>query len=185
MGSGKSTIAQIFSIMDIPVFSADQAGRELLKENSGILKEIVELLGKEVWEPETNQLNRQKIASIVFRDKSKLNALNRIIHPEVRKKYISWLSLQTSEIIVHEAAILIESGFYKMFDKIILVVAPEEIRIQRIIDRDKSDIAEVKQRIKNQMPEAEKIPYANYIIRNDESELVIPQVINIINENVS
>jgi len=179
IGSGKTTAAKVFETIGIPVFQADRTAKALFYDKD-VFDQIVHLFGKGVIEPQTKQINKKKIAAIVFNNLEKLEKLNSIIHPKVRIAYQNWIKKhQNRNYVLHEAAILIESGFYKMFDKIILVTAPENIRINRVIARDKLTLEEVNSRIKNQIPESEKIKFADYILNNSGEQLLIPQILHI------
>jgi len=177
IGSGKSLIAKIFETLQIPVFYADAEGKKIL-DSMEVIEAIKKLFGARVISG--NLVNRQALAKIVFTDNSKLIELNNIIHPAVRNAFATWAGRKTdSPYVIYEAAILIESGHYLNMDKIILVTAPEEIRIKRVMERDGATKDMIIQRMANQWPEKKKIEHADFIINNDESELVIPQVIRI------
>lgn len=125
-------------------------------------------------------LDRKALAAIVFKDRSKLKALNEVIHPAVSDDFIAWKHAQQSKLLFKEAAILFESGAYRMVDSIILVKAPELIRIDRVMRRDGVEESLVKERISNQWSDEEKEKLSDYIISADDKHLVIPQVLNII-----
>jgi dephospho-CoA kinase len=174
IGSGKSTVCEIFRLLGTPVFEADKEARFLQNNHSGIKKELIELFGKEVYKPDET-LNRHKLAEYIFSDKNILNKVNSIVHPRVHEHYNQWLKRHTkSDYIVYEAAILFESGRYKELDEVILVTAPIETRIERVISRDKTEKRLVEERIKNQMPDEAKIPLADFVITNNNRELILP-----------
>lgn len=178
IGSGKSTVAEIFKIIGIPVFSADAIGKQALNRESNKEK-LISVFGNTIFSPDKT-VNKKKLASIVFSDKHKLEELNNIIHPIVRSDYQQWLKNHTDKkYILHEAAILIESGFYTMFEKIILVTSPEKLRTNRVMKRDGTDLNQIKERMNNQMKESDKTRYADYIIKNNEDDMLIPQVLEI------
>ena len=177
IGSGKSYVATVFSKLGIPVFDSDAAGRDILSHDKEAFQEIKKCFGEMVF---TEGIpDRKKLAAIVFSDKIMLERLNSIIHPRVQKKFEEWLSMQKSSLVVREAAILIESGL-KDVSSILVVTAPEAIRIRRVIKRDKVSESDVIKRIQNQMPESEKIKYADFIVRNDGKAAILPQVLEIV-----
>lgn len=178
IGTGKSTIARIFQILGIPVYHADYAAR-LIVESEKITEQIGLLFGKQVLNP-LRQVDRKALADIVFNDKSKLETLNSLIHPLVEDDFLQWCKMHTDQkYILHEAAILFESGFDRLFDANILVTAPEELCIARVMTRDGISREMVSKRIKNQWPQEKKLKMADYEIRNDEVSIVIPQVLAI------
>ena len=178
IGSGKSTISEFFSVLGIPVYDADSRAKWLMNNHSDLRDGIKALFGNESYLPDLT-LNRKYIASIVFHDKSKIEALNALVHPAVRDDFNSWASQQNAKYILKEAALLIESNSYQDLDELILVKCPIDIRIERTMKRDAVDRSSVEARIQNQMKEEDKIPYANYFINNDGTELIIPQVLQI------
>ncbi len=174
IGSGKTTIANYFKTLGIPVYIADDEARKIT-DNPEILKEIQTLFGTEVFDD--HQLNRQKVAKIVFDDPNKLQQLNAIVHPAVKKHFENWLNQHLNEpFVIKETAILFESGSYKDCDIIITVIVPLEIRIKRVIDRDKISREAVLKRIKQQWSDEQKIEKSTYIIDNLEIESAKRQV---------
>lgn len=178
IGSGKSTVARIFQALGVPVFHADQEAKNLYQDKE-VLQEVKEAFGENVLDDQ-GQLDKARLASIIFSDKDKLNTINAIIHPKVRQKYYDWLE-QYSNVpyTLQEAAIMIESGLYKKLDKIIVVVAPQHERLQRISSRDGFDKKEILKRMENQFPESTLRSYANFVVENHDHQLVIPQVLEI------
>lgn len=177
IGTGKTTVARIFNVLGVPVFHADEEAKKLYRE-PGVKKEIFALFGKAVFSGD--EINRKSLANIVFQDKKQLDLLNALIHPRVRSRLEKWFSQHHDQpYVVQEAAILFETGFYKSFDKNILVVCPEEIAVQRVVKRDHVSAPAVKDRLKNQWPEKDKKPLADFVITNDGRSLVIPQVLEI------
>ena len=174
IGSGKTTIANYFKTLGIPVYIADDEARKIT-DNPEILKEIETLFGNSVFDD--NQLNRQKVARIVFDDPKKLQQLNAIIHPAVKKHFENWLKQHLNEhFVIKETAILFESGSYKDCDIIITVIVPFEIRIKRVMERDKISREAVLKRIKQQWSDDQKIEKSTYIIDNLERESAKRQV---------
>ena len=179
IGSGKSTICKLFRLLDVPVYEADAEARILQDENDEIRKGLIELIGPSVY-LQNGHLDRKHLASLIFSDKSLLEKVNQLIHPVVRAHYQHWLTINShAPYILYEAAILFESGFYREMDEIILVTAPEAMRIERVVSRDKLTRDEVKNRIRNQWPEEKKRNLANHIIENDNASLVIPRVVEL------
>lgn len=178
IGSGKSTICKVFSLLGIPVFEADKAAKQLLNSNPEIKKEIIRLFGKEIYTANKG-IDRKKLADIIFNDDFQLAKINALIHPVVRNEFQNWLELQQSPYVIHEAAILFESGFYKMMDFTILVSAPEEQRIERVMKRDGISEELVKNRMKKQWTDEEKRKLASKELVNDNLNLILPQIIEI------
>lgn len=180
IGAGKSTIALIFKELGVPIFDADWVGKKMLAEDQEVINEIKNIFGAEVFNQ--NGLDRKKIASIVFKNQTALSQLNAIIHPRVAREFKSWVKNQKSEIVIREAAILVESNVYLDLDALIVVVCSEEERIRRVMLRDQVTKEEVQARINRQIPESEKIKVANYVIDNNEGVMVLPQVLSILNK---
>ncbi|GET24766.1 dephospho-CoA kinase [Prolixibacter sp. NT017] len=179
IGSGKSTICEIFRLLGAPVYEADAEAKKLQDENQDIKKGLINLFGSFIYF-ENGKLDRKKLADFIFSNKSLLKEVNELVHPVVHAHYEHWLTVNgRAPYIIYEAAILFESGFYKNMDEIILVTAPEETRIARVVSRDKLTYEQVKKRIQNQWPEEEKRKLADYIIENNNSNLVIPQVVEL------
>jgi dephospho-CoA kinase len=179
MGSGKTTVAKIFEQLGVSVYSSDERAKQLMVENTSISNGLTQLLGDEAYTPD-GQLNRSFISSKIFNNKELLNGVNAIIHPVVFADFDTWLESHQSEpYILKEAAIMFESDSYKKVDKVIIVTAPDAIRIERSMKRDHASYEEVSSRISKQMPQSEKEKLADYIINNDGSELLIPQVLKL------
>ena len=185
IGSGKSIICQLFNRLEVPYYSADKEAKDLINHHLPIKKEIEKVFGNEIYNSQGN-LDRKKVSELIFKDKVLLEKLNSIVHPQVQQHFKDWLSLnENQKYILKEAAILFESGTYKDLDFIITVIAPVELRINRVIKRDGLTIEQVKSVMKNQTSDEEKIKLSKYIIVNDDQELVIPQVLKIHNEILS
>lgn len=178
IGSGKSIICSVFRLLGAPVFEADSTAKKLMDSDNEIIENIIALFGPETYSV-NKQLNRKRIAGIIFNDDTQREKLNQIIHPAVRKAFNEWCKNQNNPYVIHEAAILFESGFYKMMDYTVLVTAPEKIRIERVIKRDNITTKEVKERIKKQWPDSEKRKLATIEIANDNKNLIIPKIIKI------
>ncbi|HWY99342.1 MAG TPA: dephospho-CoA kinase [Bacteroidia bacterium] len=177
IGSGKSTVCKIFESLGIPVFRADEESRRLLDEDEEVKKSVAALFKEPVFI--NNKPDRKKIASLVFNNHDKLKELNAIIHPKVRAAVAAWANKQHTDWVIEEAAILFESGAYKNLDAIIVVSAPESLRIKRVMARDGITEASVKERMKNQLTEEERRKRADFIVENDDTQLLIPQAIEI------
>lgn len=178
IGSGKSTVCKIFKLLGVPVFEADTEAKNLMDSNKEIMSELINLFGSEIYMKDGG-VDRKKLADIIFNDDIQLKKVNKIIHPFVRNTFINWIKNQNSAYIIHEAAILFESGFYKMMDFNILISAPEEMRIERVVRRDKISPERVKERIQKQWTDEEKRRLTDVEIKNDNSALIIPQIIEI------
>lgn len=166
IGSGKTTVAGFFKERGIPVYIADDAGKRLMSTSVEIRNSIIELFGAEAYKGDTP--DRKLIASKVFNDKKQLSKLNQIIHPAVEKDFKEWLSDQSSEYVIYEAAILFEAGGYKKCDYSILVTAPKKLRIQRLQKRDDSSVEEIQERMNNQWSDEKKSKMADFLINNEE-----------------
>jgi len=177
IGSGKSTVCEIFKILGVPVFEADKVARNLMNENSVIRQNLVEWFGNGIYSG--NLLNRKLLAEHIFNDNSLLNKVNSLVHPIVREEFEKWKNSQNTVYSVYEAAILFESGFYKLMDFTVLITAPEQIRINRVMKRDNLSPDQVLARIKNQWSDEEKRKLATTVIINDNENLIIPQIIEI------
>jgi len=180
IGSGKSIVARIFEILGVPVFRADEAAKEFLFDSD--VKEILKnKFGKSIFTGK--DINTKALAEIVFKDKESLSFLNSVIHPLVKKSLEQWLdNNKDQKYIIQEAAILFESGLYKEFDKVITVASPENLTIKRVMERDGVGEEEIKNRQKNQWSQERKVKMSDYIIYNDNTKLLIPQVLRILME---
>lgn len=178
IGSGKSTIAKVFSTLGIPIYNSDERAKELIQSNAQVKQSIVAEFGEEAYL--NGEYNREFIAQQAFNNAEKLAKLNSIVHPAVRADFESWCETHTSSpYIIKEAAILFESGAYKGLDKTINVSASEQLRAERVAKRDASSIESVQQRMKNQLSDSERKELADFTIVNDDSQLVIPKVLEL------
>ncbi|MBS1624322.1 MAG: dephospho-CoA kinase [Bacteroidetes bacterium] len=181
IGSGKTTVCQIFERLGVPVYYADQRAKELMEDDKQLVADIRREFGDEVYDAE-GKLQRKKLAEIVFNNEEKLVRLNSLVHPAVFKDNQSWneiLAKKGYPYTLKEAALLVETGSYLTLDKLIVVSAPEEDRIKRVMERDQATREQVVARIKAQMPEEQKVKYADYIIHNDTIMDLVPQVTKI------
>lgn len=166
IGSGKTTIAQWFQEKGIPVYNSDFEAKKLMNENEDLIQQLIELFGDETYK--NGEYNRSYVASKVFNDKELLNQLNAIVHPAVFKHFDEWLDNQNSSFVVKEAAILFESGSYKDCDYIISVIADEEIRIKRVAKRDQLNEDQIRNRMKSQWTDQQRIEKSDFIIENNK-----------------
>ena len=180
IGAGKTFVSAIFSKLGIPVFNADYEAKRCMSEVEPLKNKIQDLFGDKVYK--NGILQNRFIADIVFNDSQMLEELNKLVHPVVRKCFEDWCAEQNSDIVIKEAAILFESNSYKSLDKVICVSAPEETRIERVINRDNTSREQVLRRIEIQIPQNEKEKLSDFVIINDGLELLLPKIINIINQ---
>ncbi len=179
IGSGKSTVAKVFEQLGVPIYNADYWAKEIMNTEPLVKKRLAEIFGNNIYDCE-GKADRKKIAEIVFNDKSKLNELNSVIHPAVWLHGENWLKQHTAKpYILKEAAILFESGGNKGLDKVIMISAPKEIRLERVTKRDNVTREEVEARMANQWDDEQKIKLSDFVIVNDGKQLVIPQVMEI------
>ena len=177
IGSGKSTVAQIFEVLGIPVFYADFEAKKIMNEDEELKKQIIKHLGDESYSD--GNLNRSYIASLVFSDKERLNLLNSLTHPATMKAGDAWMNNQTTPYAIHEAALVFEANVNKRLDYVIGVYSPEPLRIKRVMERDNLTAEEIRQRINQQMNEDEKMKLCDFVLVNDEQQLLMPQVLKL------
>lgn len=175
IGSGKSTVGRIFASLGVPVYDADAASKRLMNTSAEMREKIIEQFGFKSYDG--NTINRQFLASEVFNDKDKLAKLNAIVHPATKKDGEDWMNQQSYPYAIKEAAIIFESGSHLRLDKIIGVSSPLELRIKRTMKRNNISREDVLARMGQQMNEEEKMSLCDFIIFNDEQQLVIPQVL--------
>jgi len=178
IGSGKSTVCKVFKVLGIPVFEADQVARQLMNSDAKVRIQLISLFGSTVYLADQT-IDRTFLSAIVFNNPSLLAALNSIVHPAVRNAFDDWCKDQQSPYVLHEAAILFESGFYKLMDKTIAVAAVESERVQRVMKRDNTSEQQVRQRISNQWTDEQRVKLADFVISNNDNELIIPQIVEI------
>ncbi len=181
IGSGKSTICKVFKVLGVPIFEADFIAKKLINSNSEIKAGLIHLFGDNIYIPNLG-VDRKKLADIIFNDDIQLAKVNKLVHPVVRNEYANWIKEQNTEYIIHEAAILFESGFYKMMDFTILVSAPELQRIERVTKRDRVHRNQVIERMEKQWTDKQKRELASVEIKNDNENLIIPQILKIDNQ---
>lgn len=181
IGSGKSIVAQFLEVLQIPVYYADIRAKLLMNTNVELIEQIKAVFGEEVYGH--GQLNRAYLAQKVFNDKNLLKVLNQLVHPRVKNDFENWSSQYVnSGLVVQEAAILFENGNYKNFDHMVLVTAPLNMRIARVMKRDGVTYDQVYERINNQWDDIEKIKLANTVIINDDCHSLIDQTLKLLNK---
>ena len=178
IGSGKSTVCKIFKLLGVPVFEADLVAKTLVNSNTEIRNGLIQFFGKDIYSRD-GRINRKMLANLIFNDDLLMEKVNRLVHPVVRNEYLNWIKQQNSAYIIHEAAILFESGFYEMTDYTILVSAPNELRIERVTHRDQITPEMVKSRMLKQWTDEEKRKLASFELVNDNIKLLIPQILEI------
>jgi dephospho-CoA kinase len=176
IGSGKSTVSRIFELLGIPVYYADTAAKEIMQTDEALKLAVKEHFGADIYGPD-GKLDRAALGKIVFNDKDKLELLNSIVHPATIRHSDEWANRQTSPYVIKEAALLYESGSFQYLDKIIGVFAPQPMRIERVMKRDHVTREEVLARINKQIDDNIKMRLCDYVIHNDEQQMVIPQVL--------
>lgn len=179
IGSGKSTVCRIFKLLGIPVYSSDDRAKWLMANDPSLKSEISSAFGSESYLPD-GSVNRAFLAEKVFSDPEKVKQINALVHPAVGKDFRSWAQNQKSPYLLKEAALLFETGATKELDKVINVSSPLKIRMARVLMRDPHrDEAQVNQIINQQMPDEEKNKLADFIIKNTDNNLLIPQILDI------
>ncbi len=177
MGSGKSTVARFFELLNIPVYYADEEAKKLMNENEELRAGIIAIFGPKAYQ--SGVLNRSFISQKAFAYPELLQQLNRVVHPVVIKHGEEWMQRQDAPYALKEAAILFESGSYKQLDIVIGVYAPKALRIQRILKRDHTNEASIAARMDKQMDEEDKMKLCDTVIQNDENQSVIQQVLKL------
>ncbi|MFU1856099.1 dephospho-CoA kinase [Sphingobacterium sp. NGMCC 1.201703] len=174
IGSGKTFICRLFEALGIPVYNADEEAKKLMNTDVRIKEKLIAQFGAATYKD--GLLDRAFLANMVFSDKDKLGLLNSIVHPIVIQEAKDWAERQTTRYSLKEAALLFESGSYKELDYTILVTAPMDIRIQRVIERDGATEQQVRERINKQLSDEEKLQLADFVIVNDGITPLLPQV---------
>ncbi|SEM37261.1 dephospho-CoA kinase [Chitinophaga rupis] len=178
IGSGKSTVAKIFELLGIPVYYADAAAKDIMNRDPELKAQVQQHFGADVYDS-NGQLDRKRLGNIVFNDQEKLQLLNSLVHPATIRDSEQWSLRQKSPYVLKEAALLFESESFHYLDKVIGVSAPQPLRILRVMQRDKVSRNEVFARMHKQMDETIKMRLCDYVIYNDEQQMVIPQVLKL------
>ena len=174
IGSGKSKILSVFSSYGIPCYESDRRAKWLMQMDSELKSQIKSFFGDQIYE--NDQFNQRKLAKLVFANKGKLEALNSMVHPRVKMDFKSFVNQLETPYIIKEAAILFETGGEKDCDATILVTAPEKLRLQRVLNREKISSMDLKARINNQWSDSRKIPLADYIINNIDWDKTLKKI---------
>ena len=177
IGSGKTTVAKIFELLQVPVYYADEASKKLYHTDPDLMREIKKHFGDAVYEG--SMLNRSKLAAVVFADPKKLDLLNELVHPPTIRDAEAWMREQKAPYIIKEAALIFESGSASGLDYVIGVRTPQHLRIKRVMDRDGTDREQVLARMRRQIDEEIKMRLCDFIIENNEQVLLIPQVLQL------
>ena len=180
IGSGKSVISRLLRMMDVPIYDSDTEAKRLMQTDAGIRAELTALIKGELYTGDT--LNKALLASYMFEDAQRVAQVNAIVHTRVKSDFRQWTNnIESSAPIVGiESAILLEAGFREEVDVVVLVYAPEDIRIRRAIHRDAASSESIIKRIRNQMSDEAKREQADYVIVNDGKTPLIPQVLTMI-----
>lgn len=180
IGAGKSLVTRIFQTLGVPVYDSDSRAKYVMTTDGILISNIKKEFGELSFHPD-GSLNRPYLSELVFRDEKRLGKLNELVHPRVANDYREWVAEHAQyEYLMKEAALLFETGSYKQLDHVILVVAPEALRIERVVRRDKGRTPDqVRQIMERQMSDEEKMKLTDTIVWNDESRLVIPQVLEL------
>lgn len=187
IGSGKSTVAQIFKVLGVPVYNADEAAKKLMNENEELKQKLMNEFGKETYL--NGILNRNYLSKIVFNDSYELDKLNAIVHPVVIEDTAQWTMQQKAAYIVKEAALMFEAGTTQNLNYVIGVFAPKSLRILRTMKREGITKEQIEARMNHQIDESIKMKLCDFVINNDEAHLLIPQVFKLheyfISKNIS
>ena len=179
IGSGKTTIAKIFKQLGVPVYFSDDRARDLMLNNKSLQESLISLFGDEVFID--GLLNRTYIASKVFSNPKELAKLNALVHPFVQRDFDVWSASQSANYVLKEAAILFEAGAHKLLDKVVLVESPKNLKVSRVMVRDRMLRKEVLMRMERQWSDHQKRINADYIIQNDEKYSLINQILKLHN----
>ena len=178
IGSGKSMVARVFAILGIPVYYADDRAKWLMVNEPNLITGIKASFGEEAYLPDST-LNRKFLAEKVFGQPEQTLLINSLVHPAVKLDFEKWAAAQQTPYVIKEAALLFETGSYKELDKVINVSSPLKLRVARVLMRDQRSESQINDIINRQLPDEEKNPLADYVIKNNESKLVLPQVLEI------
>ena len=177
IGSGKSVVAKVFATLGIPVFNADEEAKSIMQTSTEIKTKLIEQFGTDIYN--AHGLDKEKLANIVFNDPFQLQLLNAIVHPVTIQAAKDWAAKQTSPYVIKEAALIFESGAADGLLKVIGVTAPLSIRIHRVMQRDGITKDQVDARMRNQISDTIKMRLCDYVIENNNQQMVIPQVLEI------
>ncbi len=177
IGSGKTTVCKVFSILGIPVFSADFEAKKIMDTDKNIIKKLNSATGRDLYKSGT--LDRAELARLIFNDKALLNNVNSIVHPAVFERFLNWCEEQVAPYVIMEAAILFESGASKLVDRILTVVTPMNERIERLLKGNTLTRDQIMERINNQTDDETRIKNSDYVVYNSENDLILPEVLKV------
>ena len=180
IGSGKSSVCKVFSVLGIPVFSSDSVAREIMDNDIRIRQRINTIAGENIYH--NDLLDRSKLARLIFNNNLLLGKVNSLVHPVVFDHFRKWELDQQTPYVIMEAAILFESGASLLVDRVITVVAPIEERIKRVICRNDFSEEQIHERIRNQMDDDSRVKLSDYVIHNSENDMIIPEILKIHND---
>lgn len=179
IGSGKTTVSSFFKILDVPVYNSDQRAKWLMSNDFSLKSAISSYFGSEAYSA-NNQLNTVFISNIVFNDLQKLNYLNGLVHPLVASDFDKWcISHSKADYVIKEAAVLFKSNSYKSLDKVICVVASDNLRLNRVVERDNMSESEIRLRMDKQLSQSDLISRCDFVIDNEETILLSTQILKI------
>jgi dephospho-CoA kinase len=182
IGSGKSTVLEVFELLGVKVYRSDEESKKLIQTDPELIHKIKNAFGQDLYN-QKNELDKKKLAEIVFNDSAALEKLNHLVHPAVIKDFSNWVEKQNSEsYVIKESALFFEAEITHLVDRIITVYTPMQIRVQRLLERDNSTEKDVAKRIENQLPESVKMEGSDFVIFNDEENSIIEQVLSLHNE---
>lgn len=177
IGSGKSTVAGMFKDLGVPVYDSDSEAKRLMITSAELKMAIIKLLGEEAYYGKT--LNKRFIANKIFENPETLQRLNKIVHPAVREDFLEWTKTQETPYVIQETALIFENDAQDNYDYVILVKAPEDFRLKRVMERDGAKKKEVLGRMKNQMSDDEKVTLSNFCIDNIDLEITKKRVVEL------
>jgi len=180
IGVGKTYVSKIFQKMGIPIFNADEQAKKCMVDDANLKAAVQLAFGENMYLK--GVLQKEALAKIVFNNTEALAELNALVHPIVKQKFEDWCSLQSTSMVIKEAAILFESDAHLGLDTVVCVSSPENLRTERVQKRDGSSVEQIQSRMSKQMPQAEKEELADFLIVNDQVQLLLPQVLAIITE---
>lgn len=181
IGSGKSLVCQVIETLGYPVYYADEKAKYLINTNKNIVSSLKNKFGNDIYTAD-NIIDKERLAQFIFRNPENIKFVNQLVHPEVINDFLLWTEKQNSSIVFQEAALIIEAKVYIKLDYTVSVIAPEEIRIKRVIERDRITKEEIISRIKNQVTDEIRIEISDFIIYNDDKQLILPQILNILKQ---
>lgn len=180
IGSGKTIVCKVFELLGVPVFYADFEAKRVMSQNPEVKENLISHFGSDIYLP-NGDIHRKKLSDIIFNDEIALQKVNNIVHPAVRYEFEKWSENQSYHYVIQEAALIFESKMENMFDKIITVYAPEEIKVARVMKRDNVSSKNIMERMRNQLSDDYKVTKSDFSILNDDSQMIIPQIIKIHN----